>query len=321
MSDFLTAFSAWRKNHTQETILHPRSCIKQFFGRRIYLAIDRQGNCTIRYLNFLQRLVRKLFGCFKETHRKVLLNRLQKLDKEQIQDQTTLKIVAYFEARLKTPLFLTGADPRKNRRTPQLALCDTIVFKNGKPVGAHDRGIKLQLFQDQEILQVHQVIRKQLLDGEREQVPFGFEWHPIYAEFTANQKAIIQQGAMRGCTAAATAMLILDSGKQCDVGSLRGRNIGQTMDMRHDIAKAGLTPVISHCQSLSDLKEQIQKHGSAIISISGEIGGHVIVVDAIESDRARIRDPFHGWEITIKLDALKSRFSNGNHVIQVKKYP
>lgn len=319
MSDLLAAISLWEKNKSPQKIERALTPSKPFFGRRIYLAVDSKGNCAIRSLNFIQRLIRKLFGCFKETHKKVLLNRIHKLT-DQIASKTALKMVEYLESRLKTSLFQN--DPRKNRRTPQLALCDTIMFKDGKVVGRHGRGAKPHLFQDKEILNVHQVLRKQLLDGERpSEVPgvqLGIEWRPIYAEFTAHQKAIIQQAAMRGCTAAVTAMLIMDHGKECDIGSLRMRNLGQTGTMKHDIEKAGLKPVISPCRTLADLKKLIQAHGSAIISISGEIGGHVIIVDAIEGDRARIRDPYHGWEITITLDALKSRFHGGNSVIQIQ---
>lgn len=316
MSNLLTVVSLWEKSKTPQEMSRLLYEHRTFFGRRIYLAIDSLGNCSIRSLNFFQRLVRKLLGCYRETHKKILLGRMQKLEKVQIQNKMVLKILTCFEERLKASLF------KISRRTPPLAICDTIIFKDGKIAGAHNRGVKPHFFQDHEIIQVHAVLRKQLLDGENpfpEADQWGVEWRPIYAEYSAHQKPIIQQAAMRGCTAAATAMLIMDHGKQCDVQGLRMRNLGQTRNMKHDIEKAGLKAVVSSCRSFDDLKELIRKHGSAIVSVSGEIGGHVIVVDAIGNDQARIRDPYHGWEITIKLDALKARFIGGNSVIQVER--
>ncbi|NGX41937.1 MAG: hypothetical protein K940chlam7_00211 [Chlamydiae bacterium] len=35
------------------------------------------------------------------------------------------------------------------------------------------------------------------------------------------------------------------------------------------------------------------------------------------TDSARIRDPYHGWEITVTLGSLEKRFSGGS-VIQVR---
>ncbi len=47
------------------------------------------------------------------------------------------------------------------------------------------------------------------------------------------------------------------------------------------------------------------------------------IVDAIDlnAKTARIRDPFHGWDITIDLNALQSRISKNSSIIQVKKAP
>ena len=56
----------------------------------------------------------------------------------------------------------------------------------------------------------------------------------------------------------------------------------------------------------------LDQYGPAFATIGGEIGGHVIVLDSV-SDRAasnpivRIRDPFHGWDIDVRLSSLTRR--------------
>ena len=60
-----------------------------------------------------------------------------------------------------------------------------------------------------------------------------------------------------------------------------------------------------------ELKEHLKAYGSAIVSAGGEIGAHVIIVDAIDDDGVDIRDSFHGWSIKITKEAFLSRYSGG----------
>ena len=64
----------------------------------------------------------------------------------------------------------------------------------------------------------------------------------------------------------------------------------------------------------------ITSYGSGILSVGGEIGGHVVVLDSFSmaTNTAIIRDPFHGWSITISADSLLRRTSSGQDFIQVK---
>jgi hypothetical protein len=69
------------------------------------------------------------------------------------------------------------------------------------------------------------------------------------------------------------------------------------------------------------LLESIQNHGSGVLSIDHpEIRGHVIVLDQIskEENTAIIRDSFHGWALTIKLDSLLSWIHKGSYFLQIR---
>ncbi|MFQ5729032.1 MAG: hypothetical protein ACE5GN_01555 [Waddliaceae bacterium] len=65
------------------------------------------------------------------------------------------------------------------------------------------------------------------------------------------------------------------------------------------------------------LKHFISGKGSAIVTIGGDLGAHVIVVDEMTSDQVRLHDPYHGWDIIVTLDAFKERFA-GMSAIRVK---
>ena len=113
-------------------------------------------------------------------------------------------------------------------------------------------------------------------------------------------------------------MLIMDHGKQPDLGELTTRNIGYKKDQVRDIQNAGLSPIVSEGFNLKALKLLLQQNGPAIIPIDDkELGGHVIVVDEITDEGVRLRDPYHGWEITVTLEAFNKRFGS-EYAIQIK---
>lgn len=218
-------------------------------------------------------------------------------------------------------------DPRKNRRHPPLSQVDTVrVDHLGKTASAHGQG---DLFKDKEIVEVHQVVDKQLISNDPPEKkpqdnnfelsnPFATHFSPVYVEYSNNRKAIIQQQAIRGCTAAAAAMLIVDMGGQCNVDTLRMRNLGDKDHICRDIRKAGFTPLLTErVKSISQIRKAIEENGPAIVSIDGELGGHVIVVDYIDDKIARLRDPYHGWEISVSIQALRKRISKNEYMIQI----
>ncbi len=214
-------------------------------------------------------------------------------------------------------------DALKNRKYPPISKFDTVKLDhNNQVVSVHGEGL---LFQDDEILMVHPVVKKTLIGAgsspKSHPTPlldnlFGIQNPDVYVEYSQYGKAIIQQQAVRGCTAAAAAMLIVDWGGKCDVQALISRNLGNDTDIDADIRKAGLTPKFTNIKNLSELQKAIQKNGPAIVSISGECGSHVIVVDEIKNDIVRLRDPYHGWEISVTAEALRKRF-HGDDIIQI----
>lgn len=189
------------------------------------------------------------------------------------------------------------------RKVPPIGTFDTIVLTPTGIKSVHGQG---ELFSDSEIIEKLDIIERVEIE------------HNIYASYTKNRRAIIQQQATRGCTAATAAMLIMDNGKKPDLKNLQCRNLGNDEDQIRDIQNAGLKPVINSANNLLELKNLIMKNGSAIVSISGKIGGHVIVVDEISKDFSmiRLRDPYHGWEITVKKDSFLKEW-HGGKVIQI----
>lgn len=135
----------------------------------------------------------------------------------------------------------------------------------------------------------------------------------IYAYYTQHGKAIIQQQATRGCTAATAAMLSMDHGAKADLFELRDRNLGNHANQIRDLRKAGIIGTLHDAASCSDLRNLILKHGSAIVNGMGSLSGHVYIVDDISEDfnKVRIRDPYHGWEITVKGSAFISSWRPG----------
>lgn len=173
---------------------------------------------------------------------------------------------------------------------------------NLSPFGAHGYG---NSYQDQDILYVHEIINTEIKEG-------------LSVDFTKNNKPIIQQQATRGCTAGAVTMLIYskDNSGPIDVRDLQMRNLSTDETMIEDITQAGLQPLESECNTIPELRSLLQKHGSAIVTVNSGVGSHVVVVDEILNDRVRLRDPYHGWEVDIKIDAFKNSWCKGS-IIQV----
>ncbi|QDQ26288.1 hypothetical protein FNU76_07895 [Chitinimonas arctica] len=182
----------------------------------------------------------------------------------------------------------TAVDATQSRKYPPMSLCDTMCKRSW---GEND------LFSDDEIIAKSDIIK---------QVVISNEYHEVPVLYTAHGKPIIQQQAARGCTAAVTAMLIMEHGKEPDVGALVSRNLGNSDLQACDIKKAGLLPIKNTVKDLKELKTAIDENGPAIVVLHDKLGGHVVVADDVSADLAevRLRDPHHGWEITVGVDAF-----------------
>ncbi|MCL6755705.1 MAG: hypothetical protein M3A24_00800 [Candidatus Rhabdochlamydia oedothoracis] len=121
------------------------------------------------------------------------------------------------------------------RRYPPIGRSDTIeVIRDaeGKPIRAKSVHGTCNIFNDEEILQVHPVVGRK---------PFGKRFNDyggkeeVYIDFTQACKAIIQQQATRGCNAATAAMLIKDRGGKPDFYKLQDCNLGNDENIKQDI--------------------------------------------------------------------------------------
>lgn len=187
------------------------------------------------------------------------------------------------------------------------ATIQTLFPELGKlsTLGAHGYA---NSYKDSEIVKVYPMIySKQISQKSRS----------INVYYTENKKPIIQQQSTRGCTAAATAMLILDHEKPIDLLKISRRNLGVTEQKIQDLEEAGLTPLPMMCSNLADLQECLKRHGSAIVSVDSGAGGHAILVDAINKSSVRIRDPYHGWEAEVILEAFLNSWDPHSPIIQV----
>ncbi len=218
----------------------------------------------------------------------------------------------------------------QERKPPPLGFHDTICIRNNKFSSVHpvDDPDNI-LFSDTEIIEKLDIVKKvaiEIVENAPNLSEFEMLSTPksIYANYTKHGKAIIQQQGVRGCTAATAAMLIMDNCTEdnikVDVNALRTRNIGNDDYQLQDIEKAGFTPEMNQASNLFELRNLIIKNDSAIVTVCGRIGGHVIIVDEISEDlsQIRLRDPYHGWEITVTKDAFLNEWRGGN-VIQILK--
>lgn len=211
-----------------------------------------------------------------------------------------------FPARLPNPAVI-------ERKHPPIGIMDTVRMTKDADGSCHISSVHppIIVFHDDEIVNIHTVLRRERIAPN------------VFAEYTGNRKAIIQQQAQRGCTAAAVAMLVKDDRRDPDVQYLGTTNLGNTDEMMAHLRAAGLTPVLRRSETLQDLRDKLLDMGSAIVTIDDlEIGGHTVVVDKIPSGlyEVRLRDPYHGWEITVTADSFMRRWDKET-IIQVEPFP
>lgn len=198
----------------------------------------------------------------------------------------------------KVNLAYRDFDTVQQRRIPICGGQDHIDFSTGK-----SRGPEQLYFQDDQIISKKSIVKKDLLQiKDFPSNPQVYKWIQII--FTDNLKPIIiQQGSLASLGAAA-AMLILDHRSEFNTSILetRGREFSE---LSRFIKRAGLTPIQHEFTTLNKLKKDILDNGSAALLINQF---HVIVVDHISENlkEVRLRDPYHGWEITVDAFAFFS---------------
>ncbi|NGX43036.1 MAG: hypothetical protein K940chlam7_01327 [Chlamydiae bacterium] len=180
------------------------------------------------------------------------------------------------------------------RSFPPVGLMDAVEIRGGKECSIYG---EVNMFDDEEILQIHKIIEEKEIGRH------------VSAGISENGKHVIQQQGTRGCTAAVAAMLIMDHGKQPEILELISRDLGTEQDTIRDIKNAGLEHILHAVADFEKLKPLLDDHGSAIVTIEDKmLGSHEVVVDEITGESVRLRDPYHGWEITVTLKAFTERF-------------
>lgn len=179
------------------------------------------------------------------------------------------------------------------------------------PSSAYGKQAPTYFFENEDIVDYHRVIKEIPLE----------KASSIFAEITDRKKHLIQQLGIHGCTAAATAMLLIDSEEEVDIRSFKERKFGTASQMVLDIEKGKKRALLTQIpEKLEGLRTHIDKFGSAILPINDrKIGGHVIVLDNISPDLllAEIRDPYHGWAITVKASVLWEKISKSSEDILI----
>ena len=193
------------------------------------------------------------------------------------------------------------------RKEPPLSLIDTCVFtEDGLPASVHGTGLKS--FSDKDIVHVHKSHSDTVL-AEHLQVQTDIPSDDIQV---INGKHVLLQQAQRSCVPTACAMLLLDHGKIPDYSSVYLTNLATDKEQQSWLEKGGckvcktvLKREYRDFEIIELLQFLLKKNGPGILSIDSKtIGGHAIILDKIMGDQAIIRDPCHGWMISITLSAL-----------------
>lgn len=206
---------------------------------------------------------------------------------------------------IKNRTLLPSHSTSQKRRTPPVGLNDlkSLQGSNSKKESA--------LFEDHEILGKEDIIRTQHLNYEKKDLKKIKEANRSHLQlneklevlYTTHNKPIIQQQNSRDATMAATAMLILEHGGFIQTHQiLYPEPLHAKSDINTWIKQAGFNPVTTDIDNnLEKLRKCVEEDGSAIVSLRSQIGSHVVLVDEVSADlsQVRLRDPFHGWEVTV----------------------
>lgn len=177
------------------------------------------------------------------------------------------------------------------------------------------------LFESDEILEIHP------FSGTIETKEIGT--HQVVINFNEKGLPIIAQHGQSGCSAAASYMLLKEHGKDLDLQKFFTRPISSYKSIMNDLKELNPQYKVLDEEGALDrlkrLKQELLASGSAITSIDDEgdkgIGSHVVVVDEVSEDLKyiRLRDPFHGWDVTVPAKAFIERFGKNNYIIQIPK--
>jgi hypothetical protein len=237
------------------------------------------------------------------------------------------------------------------RAFPPLGIICTVVIENGQIRGEHeDRSHFIRDRDVQKIFASHQNWSPALdsdatpyILGKKNVGPSYLEINsskiPIFASENSRGETVhlIPQMAQRSCFYACGAMLLLDfcskhgidrlanfdiferiySGSLCNDSSLID-SLNRALNNTNYIAALTIDGTFTEAKL-----ERKLNFGTSTIGVSSSIGGHQIILDSIFTENgrnfARIRDPYHGWDITIKRSYLKALTGDNLQMIQIRK--
>jgi hypothetical protein len=135
-----------------------------------------------------------------------------------------------------------------------------------------------------------------------------------YAFGVYQDKAILPQIGSYACTAACSAMLILDHGRKPNLTALFERVSGDTDLIVQDLDRAHLAAAMYTTPEGEKVDpsvlEVLIKRGPLIVFLDTNPGSHAVVLDEFDPrlNRATLRDPFHGWMVRTTAHAISRRF-------------
>lgn len=150
----------------------------------------------------------------------------------------------------------------------------------------------------------------------------------IYETSKTNKKYyIVEQIGTNGCTAAASATLLLDKLSKIpeDLVQLchrRDRSMMDIVERDLSLAKKNVTKYIKNFnirterqKIVDNMYNFVKKYGIAILSYDG----HVVVIDDITSDKKfmTIRDPYVVQQLVLDIDKLFDEYSEVNYKLEL----
>jgi len=215
------------------------------------------------------------------------------------------------------------------RDYPRGSPLDTIVIMPGEQVRHLKDSSGFLVFQNREVVRVN-------LRAEGE-FPRAVGELPVGV--TDDGRHVIQQTGMQGCVGAATNMILMDFGRKPDMARQYSSHFDNDGEILRTLNNAGLHGEVitlprmrrapageaatedDHAALLAQVEtlERVTRagQGGVLLSLSSEVGGHEVVLDAFSfaENRATIRDPLHGWSIDVPPAAVLRRLGGALVVV------
>ncbi|MBX7149680.1 hypothetical protein K1X76_11455 [bacterium] len=211
----------------------------------------------------------------------------------------------------RIPSYLSKPPLAEVREYPPLGRNDTVLF-NVHTLEARSIRADKAFIRDDEILdyEAWPALHDRNING-------------VFYGITSDGRHVIHQASKRGCVMTCALMLALDHRISVDQNTLLNATLTNEQTAIQYFQDLGVTTYFNEIVEIKKLEVLITENGAAMVGIGGEIGGHEIIVDylSLRQNRAIIRDPYHGWSITISADSLNRRMLSEGAipVLQISK--